>query len=270
MLLRIYAFFCCCILWLPGCGQSSSSNKFIPVTDTLVYTIGDTPVTLTLRTYNTPNSLFFIHLHDNEATAEETTISHLEKHGGQLLSIENKQQRNISFRINNQSFTFDPNRIFSDTGIRATLKRLSLIDTFAHKAVSSFASFVLSYIPDTALIVAMHNNTDRQFSALSYQVEPLLKEAAMLHINPEADADNFIITTDSLLFLHYKNKNMNAILQRRWPLPDDGSLSIYFSKKDRIYINIEAEHKQATEQGLLLKELFYFTEQKKKLSSEIK
>lgn len=265
MVLRIHYLLLSCIVWLTVCAQPVSIEKYTPVTDTLTYTLGDTPVSVTIRTYNGSRSFFLVHLHDNERTAEQAAMTMLEQHGGQLLSIENKEQRYISFQLNNQRYTFDPNRMFSDEGIAATLQLLSKKNPAALKEIRGFAQFILSHIPDTVIVVAVHNNTDERFSVLSYKTPPLKNETAAIHINDSQDIDDFILTTDRSVFDFYKEENMNAILQRDGELTDDGSLSIFSGKKRKLYINIETEHGHRSQQILLLEKLQTFLKKEKKI-----
>jgi len=268
MVLRIYSLLFFCIVWLSSCTQPSSPDTYVPVTDTLTYVLGDTPVMVTLRTYNSPSPLFLVHLHDNENTAEQSAITVLEQYGGQLLSIENNKQRTIRFRLHNQYYTFDPNRIFSDIGIAATLKQLSQQSAAALKEIRGFAQFILSHIPDSAIVVAVHNNTDERFSVLSYKEAPLKNETAAININADHDLDDFILTTDSAVYNLYQNENMNAVLQKDTMLDDDGSLSIFFGKRRRSYINVETEHGHGLQQIALLEKLFHFTGLEKKKFTE--
>jgi hypothetical protein len=268
MLLRFYFLFFSCIFGLTACTQPLPSEKYVPVTDTLTYTLGSTPVKVIKRTYKGPTSLFFVHLHDNERTAEKAAITLLEQYGGQLLNIENNELRNISFQLNNQLFTIDPNRMFSDSGIMATLTLLSSPDTGALRAVRGFAQFILSHLPDSALIVAVHNNTDERFSILSYDTLPLKNEALAVTINSNHDIDDFILTTDSLLYNFYRDEKINAILQREDLFTDDGSLSIFLGKKKRPYINVEAEHGHTLQQILFIERLYNFLGLEKKNLAE--
>jgi hypothetical protein len=268
MVLRFNSLFFSCILWLASCSQPLSSENYTPVTDTLTHYLGTTPVKIIKRTYHKPSPLFFVHLHDNESTAEEAAIALLEQYGGQLLSIENKEMRNISFQLNNRFFTIDPNRMFSDSGITATLKLLSQPDTGALQAIRGFAQFILSHLPDSAIIVAVHNNTDDKFSVRSYDTLPLKNEAAAIAINTKHDIDDFILTTDSTIYKFYKNEMANAILQREELFTDDGSLSIFLGKKKRPYINVEAEHGHGLQQILLIEKLYAYLGLEKKFLVE--
>src|SRR6476620_10617584 len=106
---------------------------------------------------------------------------------------------NIRFQLNNQFYLFDPNRMFSDSGIIANLKLLSRSDTAALRVVRGFRQFLLSNMPDTGIIVAVHNNTDERLSVLSYDTLPLKNEAAAVTKNASHDIDDFILTTDSVI-----------------------------------------------------------------------
>lgn len=251
-----------------SCAQPLSSENYTPHTDTLTHYLGTTPIKLIKRTYHKPSPLFFIQLHDDEITAKKAAIALLEQYGGQLLSIENNGVRNISFQLNNQFFTIDPNRMFSDSGLAATLKLLSKPDTVALQAARGFAQFFLSYLPDSAIIVAVHNNTNEKYSVLSYDTLPLKNEAAAVTINSNHDKDDFILTTDSTIYNFYKTEMTNAILQREELYTDDGSLSIFLGKKKRPYINVEAEHGHGLQQIMLIEKLYAFLGLEKKNLAE--
>ncbi|ANE53150.1 hypothetical protein [Flavisolibacter tropicus] len=268
MLLRLNYLFLSCIFGLLSCAQPLPSENYTSITDTFTHYLGTTPVKIIKHTYNKPSPLFFVHLHDNESTAEKAAINLLEQYGGQLLSIENKEMRNIRFQLNNQFYTFDPNRMFSDSGIISNLKLLSSPDTAALRAVRNFGQFILSHLPDTGIIVAVHNNTDDRLSVLSFDTLPLKNETAAVTKNASHDIDDFILTTDSVIYNFYKNEMTNAILQREDLFTDDGSLSIFFGKKKRPYINVEAEHGHRLQQILLLEKLYAYLGLQKKNFSE--
>ena len=108
---------------LTSCAQGGKALQ--PQIDTLSIQLGDRAVTLLKSTYGTPQPYTFLQLHDNETTGEEAAIKYLQQNGGVLLSIENNRERNVSFCLNGQTFTFDPNRIFTPTGLAATLQKFA-------------------------------------------------------------------------------------------------------------------------------------------------
>jgi len=251
------------VIALPACAQEKH-KLYSPDIETIEYRLGETIIPISIRTYGRANGTFFVHLHANEQTAREIALNYLEKNGGQILLLENGAERNISFIHNNKSYKFDPNRIYNTEGIIQTLKRLSTIDEKAVRLINTFAETLLDKIPDSLLVVALHNNTDKNYSILDYHSGMLRDKAAAVHIAQDRDIDNFIFTTDSAIYNHYKNAGVNAVLQKKFLPQNDGSLSVYFGNKNRSYINIEAEHGQGNEQLEMLQLLFLHLERKKK------
>ena len=92
----------------------------------------------------------FLQLHDNETAGEEAAIQYLQQHGGVLLSLENGKATKCNFNVERQLFTFDPNRIFTPTGLHATLQKFgggSTPEAFA--AVENLARAILmQLLPD--------------------------------------------------------------------------------------------------------------------------
>ncbi len=77
---------------------------------------------LTCR-YNNNPGIVMMSLHDDEATAIETSRQVLRKAGGYLIKINNDSARFIRFKLNGVTYKFDPNRIFTETGIISSLKQ---------------------------------------------------------------------------------------------------------------------------------------------------
>ncbi|WP_332248015.1 hypothetical protein [Legionella tunisiensis] len=60
----------------------------------------------------------FIHLHENEKTALEAAKTFIKKKGGTLITLRHSGTRNIVFHLRRVRYEFDPNRIFTDRGIK--------------------------------------------------------------------------------------------------------------------------------------------------------
>ncbi|MGC1183293.1 MAG: protein tyrosine phosphatase, partial [Legionella sp.] len=60
----------------------------------------------------------FIHVHHNEQTALKAAQEVIKHEGGSLITLEHSGGRNIVFHINHKRYEFDPNRIFTDKGIK--------------------------------------------------------------------------------------------------------------------------------------------------------
>ena len=63
----------------------------------------------------------------------------LETNGGTLIRLENLKQRNMRFKLNGNFFAFDPNRIFSRTGIIQTLRTFGPITNKAIDVLSRYS-----------------------------------------------------------------------------------------------------------------------------------
>jgi hypothetical protein len=109
--------------------------------------------------------------------------------------------------------------------------------------IENFGKAILDLLPDSALIVALHNNTNEAFSIKSYMPDgDREKDARQVSYNEDQDPDDIILTTDEQLFLLMSGMGYNAIWQDNDGAKKDGSLSIWSGEKDRQYINIETQH----------------------------
>jgi hypothetical protein len=121
-----------------------ASRTLIPKVTTIYYQLGNTVVPIKSYQYGDSKDLFFINLHDDEMTAVNGAIRLLETQGGTLLRLANKQQRNISFKMEGVSYLFDPNRIFSRHGISQSLSAFGRVSKKAMDEVEKFAQRILS------------------------------------------------------------------------------------------------------------------------------
>ena len=219
-------------------------NKYVPKERVVYYQLGNLNIPLRIQQFGKVDDLVYISLHDDEFTAVESTRQLLERHGGILIEIENNEKRNIRFRLGNGVYGIDPNRMFSQKGIAKSMDELGRVSTPAVREIEKFADRVLQLIPEDAeCIIALHNNTDGQFSATSYaKGNKRQNEAEAVHINSEHDADDFFLTTDRKIFNALAAQNYNAVLQDNSSSVDDGSLSVYCGKNGLKYVNLETEH----------------------------
>lgn len=206
--------------------------------------LGETAIPIRHMTYEKALPLLFIHLHHNEKTAADVADSVSREAGIEFLQIMNNEKRLIDFSAGRRSFRVDPNRIFSREGANSNLNRLSQTSDEALLAIDSFQRFLTSFFKDNQTIVALHNNTDGEFSLDQYQQT----NAGSIYKNPELDPDDFFITTDSSIFSQLKDRGYNVVLENITKVADDGSLSIYCGKNGIRYVNIEAQHGHYREQ----------------------
>lgn len=200
------------------------------------------------------DDIYFINVHENESTSVEAAGSVLHDIGGKMVVLKHNKTRYISFYIGNKKYIIDPNRIYTRKGINATLKNLGPHSAEAVKQVTLFAQHILTnFVKGKKLIVALHNNTDGNYSLASYlKGGSEAGNAAGVFINPAMDKDDFIVTTDTNIFRRIKEKNINAVLQDNIRAVDDGSLSIYAAKQNIPYINVEAQEGHLKEQTAML------------------
>ncbi|HVG13115.1 MAG TPA: hypothetical protein VM843_08930 [Flavisolibacter sp.] len=236
--------------------STMSGNRPVEDVQVIPYKLGATQVELHKIIFEGPTPLSIVHLHANEVTARTAAETILAASGGVLLTLENGEKRLLSFRHRGSNYLADPNRIFTLLGRRATLKVLSRYNKAAAVELLRFANFYVLQIEPAETVIGVHNNTDANYSVLNYRRGgSFFEDAKETHINDARDPDDFYITTDDSLFQKLKRKDYNVVLQNNARADDDGSLSIYYARKGKSYINVEAEHGHVAEQVLMLQEL---------------
>ena len=181
----------------------------------------------------------FVHLHQNETTALQAAKQVVQSEGGSVMTLVHSGQRNIVFHLQHERYEFDPNRIFTDTGIKKTLSAFGHYSPEAHAEVKALAQKITSLLPE-GKIIAVHNNND--YSIKEYLPgESLHHDAGKLHIDSARFYRNFYLATQHDDFIRLKNLRYNVILQAK-AATDDGSLSVYLAHRD--YVNVEAGYEQ--------------------------
>jgi len=189
----------------------------------------------------------YIHVHHNEQTALKAAKVVISKEGGSLITLIHSGGRNIVFHKNNQRYEFDPNRIFTDKGIKKTLSQYSHYTPEAHHEVKKLALKITELLPK-GKIIAVHNNSS--YSLKDYLPgHELAKEAKDIHMSSENYYRNFFLVTKLSDYMRLKMEGFNGVLQKP-TATDDGSLSILLAKNN--YINVEAGYDQLREQIKML------------------
>ena len=202
-----------------------------------------------------------ISLHDNEKTGVNAYKSLGEDFKYNLFELKHTGNKLIAFRLSKRIYKIDPNRIFSDIGIRKTLKMHGNFSVAALQQVKQFRARLLKLYKHRYshnYIISLHNNTDNLFSILSYRSS---KNAAEIFINPKKDRDDFFIVTEKSDFEYFKKEKFNVVLQSK-RVEDDGSLSVYAARNKIPYINIEAQNGHTSVQVEMLKSVYKLIEQK--------
>lgn len=190
----------------------------------------------------------FVHLHQNETTALQAArvVAHAE--GGSILTLVHLGERNIIFHLHKRRYEFDPNRIFTDAGIKKTLVQFGHYTPQAHAEVKKLADMIKKMLPK-GKVIAVHNN--KSYSLKDYfPGESLASDAKALNFHVQNHFRNFYLVTKHVDYFRLKKLQFNSVLQAR-NATDDGSLSVYLSGSN--YVNVEAGYDQLIAQVNMLK-----------------
>ncbi|HZV33633.1 MAG TPA: hypothetical protein VFB72_03585 [Verrucomicrobiae bacterium] len=196
-----------------------------------------------------------LNVHADEMTSIQAGLANIKEAGGRLIELMHSRGRLITFGLAGKNYTFDPNRIFSDIGIAQTLKKHSEYSQDAHEEIKKFAQAYLHQfaLDKEPVIIALHNTTDGIFSVETFLSGGLGGSAtAAVHVSPNRSKFDFFYVTGKIFFEELSKRDFNVVLQDNAKVPDDGSLSVYFARKEIPYINIEADIRHLDEQMLML------------------
>ena len=197
-----------------------------------------------------------LNVHDDEDTSVAAGLANIEQSGGRVIELVHSGERLITFGLAGKSYSFDPNRIFSDAGICETLKQHSAYSVAAHAEIKNFAAEYLHHfaLDQEPVIIALHNTMDGIFSVESFTpVGDLGSNSAAIHISPRRDKFDFFYVTERNFFDYLQRHDFNAVLQDNEKVTEDGSLSVYFARQGVPYINIEADITHLEEQIEMVK-----------------
>lgn len=218
--------------------------------------IGESSFELLYNYGKVNDQILFVNVHEDEITSIQTTEEYAASQPIHFLRIKHQGTRRLHFQLKNKAYSVDPNRIYTAKGRRKTLKDGERFSWKASKQVKQFAEQLLSYIDSREVVIAMHNNTDVNYSIKSYL--PRGDESAnttAVYVNPKMDPDDFIYTTVPVYFKAFKEREINVILQDDKKFVNDGSLSVYCAINQIKYINIEAQKGHFDEQLKLIHEV---------------
>lgn len=239
-------------------GPSAPSQTTIPAVPSVkTFAVGNAQVTA--RTYGRRESgIIYVSVHDSENTAVEAAKRVIDEHGGILVELEYGGGRRISFSLQGTQYEFEPNGMFTDEGIRRSLRMYGSgnYSPAAHAVIRSFAEeFLETYgISRAGAIVALHNNTEEAFSIQSYTADDhrRMNDAAAVSRGSGADQDDFFFVTHPRLFEGLKGGKYGVVLQDNKHCLDDGSLSVLAGQRGIPYVNVEAQHGHQAEQAEML------------------
>ncbi|NNJ72666.1 MAG: hypothetical protein HKP09_05745 [Enterobacterales bacterium] len=206
--------------------------------------------------------------HENENIVNDYVAEKVKDLGGIFAILRQNGERNIHFKINDQTVAIDPNRLFSDRGIKRSLAQLnpdldnhSETYTQALKRAQELAALILDTLKteQAESWIAIHNNTngytddgnDGRGTISIKRYEKKLASGANYLIqvhNSGKDEDDLFFITEPDDFIKMKDEGWNVVLQNPAvatdPNEDDGSLSVLAEKVNKRYINVEAERSQ--------------------------
>lgn len=193
----------------------------------------------------------YLNVHDDENTSVRAGKKILAQSGGRLIELRHSGKRFVVFELDGQTYRFDPNRIFSPVGVRATLERTKNHSDAAQQTIEAFTThFLETFAFDREpVIIALHNTGGGGLSINSYLAtgdKPTT--ASITHVSTNRFAGDFFYVTDRRFFDYLKERDFNVTLQDDANVPDDGSASVYFARKGIPYVNVEADVKNLKEQ----------------------
>jgi hypothetical protein len=243
-------------LFLIIASLTGASAAFKSDQKSYVLNIGNTPITVTREVFPTPEGcadclpgLSFLNLHENENTSVVAVRSFLLSNGGSLTKFAKGNTRTISFSMTvsqtgkTTTYTFDPNRMFTPEGIKATLDEYSTYSSSAAAEVEEFANNVLSLyeFSTQSIVLALHNNGG-QYGAKSYLPGgSYANDAEKVHIENGTNPSDFFYVVDPYYYDSLALAGYNVVLQNNETVTNDGSLSYYSGLQGRPYINFESQ-----------------------------
>jgi hypothetical protein len=218
--------------------------------------LGDDKKPVNIYRYkNSSDKIVMVNMHDDERTSIDAAHYVLSKQGGTLIRIDNRNQRFIRFRLKKVFYEFDGNRMFSEEGIRKSLEERGAVNEKAVEEVQEFAKKFLKLIPDDLYcLIALHNNTEGNYSINFYKPGgKYAGDAAAYKTQKKQDPDDFFFSTDSVFYARLAKAGYNSVLQDNANAIEDGSLSVYYGRKNKRYINCETQHGKFIQNVRMLK-----------------
>lgn len=206
---------------------------------------------LNLVNYPGGNSdLFFFHVHANEVTARKAGEDAVRRNGGTLIYFTHgSDDRDVRVSIGGRTYEFDPNRIFTDYGLREKTEPKPSGKALAE--LRNFVAWVKQNIEiarvqrGRQMIVALHNNTDddRHGEQLSIRTERKLIGIDNKEVHRgDADIDNFFIATKPATYASMVDALSPNIALRLERPRDIGYLSNWAINQGIDYVTVETEH----------------------------
>jgi hypothetical protein len=201
-------------------------------------------------------ALIYFHPHENEHASALVTRHIIQQFGGRLVEVRSEGDRLITFHLQGTTYSFDPNRMFTDLGLAHSLNHFGPTSEPALECARKLRIAVLGEFDNGKTpIVAVHNNAEDGVSVLSYRRGgPYSEQAAKVAMNPKEHAHNFFVVLNDDLFDRLHHLGYNTVLQSKEPA-DDGSLSVYCAQNHWPYVNVEAAEGDISQQQRMMETL---------------
>ena len=112
----------------------------------------------------------YFHPHENEHGSAVATRHMIHEAGGRLVEIRSEGDRLITFKLKGESYSFDPELMFTEVGLQSSLAHFAPIGQAPLTAVIALRNAVLKELEGGAKpIISVHNNDQTGVSVSSYQ-----------------------------------------------------------------------------------------------------
>jgi hypothetical protein len=244
------------VLGLGGCRRKVPKPRVEFTFQKVVFQIAETELRVHVTQVGT-NPLTMVNLHEDERTSVEAGRVVQQKHGGRLMQLVHSGERRPTFFMAGNRFTFDPNRIYSPTGVNSTVKGPESvpIPPEAYAAITDYAAQFVDFfkLGRQRALIALHNNAEEKYSIRSYLPGgPFEADTDQIFVSHTADPDDFYFVTDDRFFRALKEQGFNVVLQDNRIKRDDGSLSVFCGRHRIPYVNVEAQNGHLVEQVRML------------------
>ena len=217
--------------------------------------MGDTRVRVVVAEVTRKGSegLIYFHPHENEHGSAVVTRHTVQVAGGRLVEIRCEGDRLITFRLKGSTYSFDPNRMFTDAGLQRSLSHFGPFSPEALDCGRNLRHAVLNQLGEGKTpIVAVHNNAEDGVNALAYRKGgQFAAQASKVAINPKEKPHNFFLVLDEGLFSRLHHAGFNTVLESPH-VSDDGSLAFLCLQHQWPFINVEASEGDINQQQRML------------------
>lgn len=248
------------LLWIKRRLLYVSKKLKIPVKNLIPFKMGRS-VVFVEQLIKPGSDITYFFVHPNELTAYIALKKHINKYGGRaFLFISSGKHftariRYLIYKVKRFPFALDANRIYTD---RRTIKNEFLKVGYIRKfwanniwywrkyanhiknavwKISFFYKYLAMVSPDP--IVGVHDNQGLFWVRDIFRGRNRYRIASRWYKKWRSWHADFVYVIRKKDFNYFKSQGINVILQDNKRVPNDGSMSVYFSRKKRWYMCIE-------------------------------